>query len=1209
MAKATKPKLAIPSIGGPTWNPPTQPATLSNVPEGDWWLEGMSNPAWSAPNMGFAGPFLGEFAFPTTDPTGDWDVFKPGAAGTTGSEGYFYKGPAADQESAWLSNIRSITGPESPLLGSYYDTQAVGATTATNVWGTGAQGPWAPGALPWEQLTFKGGYLAGDYNANIQANFEAYRDNVSLMFDKYYGTGAGAYWRGTGTGEGGAMTAADWVPQITDAAGDPQWDVWDRPGEYDPASVAPGTDWNLPKYYQEYNRAFRDLGTPGTVDDPKQDYAGMYQFGLDESGENVYTMLRDPLFEASADTGTKVKEYFNSRQATMDKYFGLDVDMPAGWDPADPYTGLTPTITDPNDSTKEITISETSTTDELAKAKTKYGNSAMGLYISKLQDIKGDIESMGPLDEGKYAGLYAGQDTLLKGLFGSKTLDDPAAGSRLANSRAKMKSIANKFHTDPLFGESALQTAIGKSSGDQASAMETYENAIEGASQGFFGVTDFDRDMLVSLGFMDSNYNLQFDSTPGTALGTDADPVLENESELAYKLRMLSGSTYTDADGNEQTLSVSKETGNLNVYDEAYERNKKSKVDTMEKTHENFQTQMESTMSDFAKGEKELKEGVAKQKGIRTGAQERLSEMLATGMIETVGISKEDWEEQDEITQENFDEEVQNISTNLVDAWNLAWGAQGTAETAEDMQESALGGIFGEYTDSTGETRAFTEAEIKEVLKADLGIGDSYTFADTTKGTGTITDIGDYGLAVEGYKDVKMATFGDVDKTAGYDPGKEGWGSGDESYYDPNHAEADDYGWVTTTLGKPAAGAPPTADTDIGEYGGLEMPKGVMDDLAKYPISGMYGAEGQTSEYLDKYYEAFETYGKPTGFEGLSEGYTYTQEDIDAGTDAEGQPVIEGAAVGDKRDVVSTMQEQWGAVTGGEFGRKKTEAVADIEDYKSYALPGAKTEAFGDMDTDFGRMGEQNEINAFTELATNAEIATVGQWQSMWEKTQADSIPKQLESLGRSVTQDASLYMQNLIPKLAGPGFEKLLSPQLYGQHWTAEGLATIPQPDEPSWWEKNMGWIIPTATIIVLAIIGKDDEKGCFVAGTKVKMQDGTEKNIEDVKINDIVKTFNMETNSIETSNVTETYTHKNNTNGLLINNIIKTTTNHPFYLNGDWVEAGKLNIGDKILHVDGMKHTITSLKLIEDPTTVYNFEVDGTHSYFAEGYLVHNK
>ena len=64
----------------------------------------------------------------------------------------------------------------------------------------------------------------------------------------------------------------------------------------------------------------------------------------------------------------------------------------------------------------------------------------------------------------------------------------------------------------------------------------------------------------------------------------------------------------------------------------------------------------------------------------------------------------------------------------------------------------------------------------------------------------------------------------------------------------------------------------------------------------------------------------------------------------------------------------------------------------------------------------------------------------------------------------------------------------------------------------------------------------------------------------------------------------------------------------NHPFYSNGEWVEAGKLSIGDKILHVDGLEHTIETIELSDESATVYNFEVEGTHNYFAEGYLVHN-
>ena len=40
-----------------------------------------------------------------------------------------------------------------------------------------------------------------------------------------------------------------------------------------------------------------------------------------------------------------------------------------------------------------------------------------------------------------------------------------------------------------------------------------------------------------------------------------------------------------------------------------------------------------------------------------------------------------------------------------------------------------------------------------------------------------------------------------------------------------------------------------------------------------------------------------------------------------------------------------------------------------------------------------------------------------------------------------------------------------------------------------------------------------------------------------------------------------------------------------------------------------DGTERTINSIEYINSSNTVYNFEVDNTHNYFAGGYLVHNK
>ena len=130
---------------------------------------------------------------------------------------------------------------------------------------------------------------------------------------------------------------------------------------------------------------------------------------------------------------------------------------------------------------------------------------------------------------------------------------------------------------------------------------------------------------------------------------------------------------------------------------------------------------------------------------------------------------------------------------------------------------------------------------------------------------------------------------------------------------------------------------------------------------------------------------------------------------------------------------------------------------------------------------------------------------------------------------------------------------------------------------------------------------------QGCFTAGTLVQLPNGI-KYIEDIEIGDIVKSFDVGTSSTVNSKVTETFVHSDRYY-MIINGIIKTTSVHPFYSDGNWIEAGDLSIGDKILHVDGLEHTIETIKLSDETVTVYNFEVDGTHNYFAEGYLVHNK
>lgn len=72
-----------------------------------------------------------------------------------------------------------------------------------------------------------------------------------------------------------------------------------------------------------------------------------------------------------------------------------------------------------------------------------------------------------------------------------------------------------------------------------------------------------------------------------------------------------------------------------------------------------------------------------------------------------------------------------------------------------------------------------------------------------------------------------------------------------------------------------------------------------------------------------------------------------------------------------------------------------------------------------------------------------------------------------------------------------------------------------------------------------------------------------------------------------------------------------IVTTPEHPFRVaSGEWVVAGRLDIGDNVVTAEGGLATLSAALSLEKSSTVYNFEVEGTHSYFvgAAKLWVHN-
>jgi intein/homing endonuclease len=149
-----------------------------------------------------------------------------------------------------------------------------------------------------------------------------------------------------------------------------------------------------------------------------------------------------------------------------------------------------------------------------------------------------------------------------------------------------------------------------------------------------------------------------------------------------------------------------------------------------------------------------------------------------------------------------------------------------------------------------------------------------------------------------------------------------------------------------------------------------------------------------------------------------------------------------------------------------------------------------------------------------------------------------------------------------------------------------------------------------------------------CFVEGTKILLENGEEKNIEDVVIGDVIMSCDMETHSPKTSkvlniiskSVDQIVEYRFSMGGTL-----RSTLDHPIYVIGKgWSSysndlsnalyklekpVNKIEIGDVVQLIDG-NQSIESITLIEEKHKVYNLcEIEKYHNYFANNVLVHNR
>lgn len=144
-----------------------------------------------------------------------------------------------------------------------------------------------------------------------------------------------------------------------------------------------------------------------------------------------------------------------------------------------------------------------------------------------------------------------------------------------------------------------------------------------------------------------------------------------------------------------------------------------------------------------------------------------------------------------------------------------------------------------------------------------------------------------------------------------------------------------------------------------------------------------------------------------------------------------------------------------------------------------------------------------------------------------------------------------------------------------------------------------------------ILNLAGSACSSLCFTTGSKVFMASGEEKNIEDVKINDEVFSYNLVGNELVGNKVVKVIEQIYDKGYLIINDTYKPTPNHPFWVvnHKEWKRADEIMIGDDLLDYKDKTVKVKKIEKVNGSYTVYNLHLkDKEHNFFVEKTLVHN-
>jgi len=239
------------------------------------------------------------------------------------------------------------------------------------------------------------------------------------------------------------------------------------------------------------------------------------------------------------------------------------------------------------------------------------------------------------------------------------------------------------------------------------------------------------------------------------------------------------------------------------------------------------------------------------------------------------------------------------------------------------------------------------------------------------------------------------------------------------------------------------------------------------------------------------------------------------------------------------------------------------------------------------------------------------KVPQTGQWSNWWAEDLASPAFLETDAFTTTSVNTTSQDANN------GVGRYRMIDMMWDGQEITqtaAEVNATAPNVTVT---KLQMGWVIISSGLSTfnnaVQASGYEINPSCFIAGTNISLSNGDYKNIEDMLPGETVVTYNETTGLIEDGIVGSITEHQVPAVIKLLfvdGTDITTTPEHPFFIEGQWIKAGELQVGHNTQKLNGNKLAISEIKLIEEPHTVYNLlNVGNNHNFYVNETLVHNK